>query len=145
MLVEGPRLATGELAFRAFREGIFGAPRDAVVVAHAVEALDPLVERPYEALVVHRGETTWAAAARAIAAELARFPGADARSLEVAAPPDGARTVRVDDEDGPLAVAPAVAAALAELERQGRSRFEAYVVTADRVEDDLWEVRVDPL
>ena len=121
-----------------------GASPEAAVVARAVEALDRLVERPYEALVVHRGEATWAAAARAIAAELVRLPGVDARSLELATAPDGERTVRVDDAE-PLAVAPPVAAALTELERLARSRFEAYAVAADRVEGDLWEVRVDPL
>ncbi|MBW3592970.1 MAG: hypothetical protein KY396_04680 [Actinobacteria bacterium] len=122
-----------------------GASPDATVVARAVEALDPLVERPYEGLVVHRGDDSWAAAARAIAAELVRLPGLSARSLELASTPDGERTVRVDDDREPLVLAPPVATALAELERRARARFETYVVAADRVQDDLWEVRVDPL
>jgi hypothetical protein len=124
---------------------VIGAPPEATVVARAVEVLDPLVERPYEGLVVHRGEATWAAAARSIAAELVRLPGVGARSLELATAPGGERTVRVDGDDAAFAVAPPVAAALAELERRAQGRFEAYVVAADRVQDDLWEVRVDPL
>ena len=144
-LVEARALVEGELRFRAYKEGVVGAPIGTDAVARAVETLDALVERPYEALLVHRGATTWAVAARAISGELVRLPGVEARSLELVTAPDGERTVRLDDEDAPFAVAPSVAAALDELERRGRTRFQAHVVAADRVEDDLWEVRVDPL
>ena len=145
VLVEAPGLPAGELSFRAFAEAVVGAPVGAgEVVARAAEALDALVERPYEARLVPRSEGTWAAAAREITGELVRLPGVEADSLEHVTAPDGVRTARVDG-DAPVVVAPPVAGALAELERLGADRFQACVVAADRVEDDLWEVRVDPL
>ncbi len=42
-------------------------------------------------------------------------------------------------------VEPAVDLALRELEQRGRLRFQAFVARADKVDDDRWQLTVDPL
>jgi hypothetical protein len=40
---------------------------------------------------------------------------------------------------------PAVAEALAEIERRGRERFQAFAARADKLGGDRWELTIDPL
>jgi hypothetical protein len=71
--------------------------------------------------------------------------GVQALTLEAAVPPEGETMYLVDGDilaeppEGPAAEA------LAELERLGAERFQAFVARADRLEDGRWELTVDPL
>jgi hypothetical protein len=78
-------------------------------------------------------------------AERIELPDLAASSLELASPPEGRGTLVVDGEEADWFVEPALAAAVAELERRGRQRFEAFVARADKLDDGRWELTVDPL
>jgi hypothetical protein len=104
------------------------------------------VDPPFAARAVRQNEREWMVGALAIESELiALSGGVDAVSLEAAVPPDGETMYVVDGEM--LAEPPegAAADALAELERRGAERFQAFVARADRLEDGRWELTVDPL
>jgi hypothetical protein len=122
-----------------------GEAPEAVVdrLAHEVEKeLRP----PYAARAVRKNRREWALAARAVKAELVRLPrGIEATSLDVARPPDGELTALADGEIVAGPVEAPLAAALAELERRGRSRFQAFVATADKVDEGRWQLTIDPL
>ena len=66
-------------------------------------------------------------------------------AVEVIVAPDGERTALLDGEAVAGLVEPAVDLALRELEQRGRLRFQAFVARADRVDDDRWQLTVDPL
>ena len=95
---------------------------------------------------MRQNETEWIVGAIRFESELVELPGGgDAVALEAAVPPDGEAMYIVDGDM--LAEAPEgpVADALAELERIGADRFQAFVARADRLEDGRWELTVDPL
>jgi hypothetical protein len=140
-----------ELAEPADRRVSFLAfPKDVLVpdapgIAALAAALDAELERPYEAVAVPQEGGAWAVAGRRLRAELVELAGVEATSLELSAAPDGEVTAVVDGEPLLGEGEPAVAAALAELERQGRSRFEAFAARADKVSGERWMLVVDPL
>ena len=149
-LVSVPELAgesAAEIEFLVLAEGTIAsadavAPESLAVLARAVEGgIDP----PYAALAVRRSALEWAVGASTVDAELIELPrGLDAGSLEVVVTPEGDVTASVDG--GLLAVVPAeLEPALAEIERHGRTRFQSFVVRADKVGADRWAVTVDPL
>jgi hypothetical protein len=107
--------------------------------------LDRELERPYAAQAVRRGPTEWMVGGRRTHASLISLalPANDA--VEVIVAPDGERTALLDGEPVSGLVEPAVDLALRELERRGRLRFQAFVARADRVDDDRWQLTVDPL
>jgi hypothetical protein len=95
---------------------------------------------------VRQNAREWMVGAIRIESELVALPaGVDAASLEAAVPPEGETMYLMDGEilseppEGPAADA------LAELERRGAERFQAFVARADRLEDGRWELTVDPL
>lgn len=106
---------------------------------------DAELGRPYAACVVRRDRRAWAAGLTRVNAEPIELPELAASSLELASPPEGTATLAVDGAEADRFVEPALAAAVAELERRGRQRFEAFVAHADRLDDGRWELTVDPL
>ena len=90
---------------------------------------------PYRASAVRREGGLWVVAARAIeTVRLEDDPGGT--RLEVTW--DGSeRTVRIDGEP--------TLAGIPELERIGAARYASYVVTASRLERDVWEILVAAL
>jgi hypothetical protein len=107
--------------------------------------VDREVQRPYMAQAIRRGWTGWAVGARRINAELIRLPGVGAESLEVALSPDGEVSGAVDGATVPGLVEPEIDAALRELERRGRARFEAFAARADNLDGERWQLTIDPL
>jgi hypothetical protein len=105
------------------------------------DALSPLADAvelqiavPYRALATRKSETVWAVAAnKIVVAELTDEIGGD--TVELAVQGDE-RTVLVDGAPsfGALPSLEALAAGLS-----------AYVVRADRIDGDLWDVKVVPL
>jgi hypothetical protein len=135
-----------ELSFIAFPEevvargGLFGE-----ACGRVADALDREVSRPYMAQAIRRGANAWAAGARRVNAELMRLPGIGAESLEVAISPDGEMSAAVDGAAVQGLVAPEIDAALRELERRGRDRFEAFAARADNLDGERWQLTIDPL
>jgi hypothetical protein len=103
-------------------------------------ALDPLsaaveaqLAPPYRARGARQTETLWAVSARQI--DVQRFE-ADGDRLELTQTPEG-KTLRVDGM-------PAFGSVRA-LERLGEAAGPAYAIQAERLDADLWEVRVSAL
>ncbi len=133
-----------ELDFRVLGDGSVIGDLDAGILAELTREL--AIEAPYAARAVRQSELEWMVGAVRMESHLVELPGDfEAVALEAAVPPDGETMYLVDGDI--LAEAPegAVAGALAELERLGADRFQAFVARADRLEDGRWEVTVDPL
>jgi hypothetical protein len=133
-----------EIDFRVLGDGSVIGDVDGEVLAELTRELS--IEAPYAARAVRQNETEWIIGAIRFESDLVQLPaGVDAVALEAALPPEGEAMYVVDGEilaeppDGP------VADALAELERLGSDRFQAFVARADRLEDGRWELTVDPL
>jgi hypothetical protein len=97
------------------------------------EAVESQIEAPYRAQAVRRGQDVWAVAARRI--QVATFK-ADGEEMTVSEH-DGNRTLTVD---GAVAFG-----SVPQLEQIGRAEGDSYVVRAQRLEGDVWEVSADPL
>jgi hypothetical protein len=98
------------------------------------EAIERDLQPPYRARAVRQSGELWAVAARTI--EVVRLEPRFGDSLELSAHGDD-REVIVDGvrEFG----------SVPELEALAESRHRDYVVRAERLDDDWWEVRIDPL
>lgn len=109
--------------------------------------LDVRVDRPYEALLVRKGPTAWSAGARSVGAgdTVSLGAGFPATALEVVRPPGGATEAMADGVPISSDLAPLYAEAVAELARRGESRFESFVVRADKVAGGTWQLTIDPL
>lgn len=146
-IAEVPALAGSEqveIDFRVLGDGSVIGDVSADVVAELTRDLG--VAPPYAARAVRQNEREWTVGALRIESELVALPaGIDAVSLEAAVPPEGEAMYVVDGEFLAEAPAGAAADALAELERLGAERFQAFVARADRLEDGRWELTVDPL
>lgn len=133
-----------ELDFRVLGDGSVIGDIDPAVVAELTREL--AIDAPYLARAVRQDETNWIVGALRMESELVVLAaGVEALSLEAAVPPEGDGMYLVDGEiqaerpEGPAGEA------LAELERLGAERFQAFVARADRLEDGRWELTVDPL
>jgi hypothetical protein len=129
---EAPDVAGSTLDFVALPDGTLlveqeegDAPLDPLAAA-VEERLPP----PYRARGVRQTETLWAVSARRI--EIARFD-AEGERLELTQTPDG-KTLRIDGTPGFGSVPP--------LERLAEDAGPTYAVEAERLDADLWEVRV---
>lgn len=99
------------------------------------DALDGSATPPYRAEAVRRGERQWAVGIRRI--EVIALPDApEGRELMLTSR-DGERTLLVDGAS--------VFGSQPALEELGEARGESYVVQGQRLDGDLWEVRVVPL
>jgi hypothetical protein len=96
-------------------------------------AVEEQIAPPYRARAVRQTESLWAVSARKI--QLARFD-ASGETIELTRTPDG-KTLRVDEMPSFGSVPP--------LEQLGEAAAESYVVQAERLDADLWEVRVATL
>lgn len=145
-LVEVTALATaevGELEFAVLADGAIAGDPPPEAVSELTDELG--LKPPYAVRAVRRGRLEWAVAGRALRSEpLALALPTGISSLEVVVPPDGGRSVLVEGEEA-VAVDPAWEAAVEELERRGRKRFQSFVARADRVGEDRWELTIDPL
>jgi hypothetical protein len=124
-----------ELSFVALQDGtlLLESDQDADLDPFA-DALEGSIAPPYRATAVRKGETTWAVAANSIdVATIDDEVGGDTVELAVQR---GESTVLVDG-------APAFGS-LPAFERLAEG-LDAYVLRANRLDGDLWEVKVVPL
>jgi hypothetical protein len=117
-------------------------PDDTLLVDEDVDAdalaaaLDDIVEPPYRAEAVRRGESQWAVGIRRIEVVDLGDDAPDGDELTLTSR-DGERSLLVDGSPtfGSIPV----------LEELGAARASNYVVQGRRLADSLWEVRVSPL
>ena len=132
---EAPGLAGDEVHFVALPNGDLVVDEDEPedTLGPLAEAVETAVEPPYRAEAVRRADDVWAVAARRVQIAKLDAPG-DRIELAVN---DGERTCAIDGEP--------TSARVPELERLGEREGESYVARAERLDDRLWEVEIDPL
>jgi hypothetical protein len=136
-IVEAPELAGTqddelELVVLARGDVLGDAPAEGLSTLIQELGLDP----PYRALAVRRGGDTWAVGAVAI--EVKELP-ADIQGdeLMLTVNEQGECELVVDERPAVIGIEPLV--------RLAEGRFETFVLRAARLQDRLWEVRIDPL
>jgi hypothetical protein len=130
-----PAVPGSELSFVALPDGALVVDDDVgdADLGPLAAAVEARLQPPFRARAVRQSDRLWAVSANRI--EIARLPlDADVVDLTVH---DGVRTLTVDGESSRRSVS--------ELERLGEREGSAYAVHAERIDDDLWEVRVSPL
>lgn len=134
---EAPELPGDELEFTTLPDGAVlvddELPEGALTpLADAVEqSLPP----PYRAQAVRRDGTIWGVAANRI--EVVEIPEDVPGDTVSLAFQDGERTLLVDER--------AAWESIPTLEAYGSDRYEEFVLHAERLDGDLWSVRVNPL
>ena len=134
--VECPELRGEAYAFTALPDGTLivedSCNEDLSRLADAVEEhLKP----PYSAAAVRHDDGLWFVSARQIEVAQVAADGAELELTSLA----GERTYAIDGREVDAAHAPPALVAL------GEERWDDYAVHAVRLDDDLWEVDVDPL
>jgi hypothetical protein len=134
--VAAPELAGEELAFDVLpdRTLLVATQEGDESLTALAEAIERELEPPYRARAVRQSSELWAVAAHAL--QVVRLPDRDGDALELTVRGDERRLI-VDGihEFG----------GVPELEALGQSRHGEYVVRAERLDEDWWEVRLDPL
>jgi hypothetical protein len=134
--VEAPEIGGDELRFAVLpdRTVIVEEEQGDVALAPLADAIERELQPPYRARAVRQSAELWAVGARSI--DVIRLPGRDGERLELSVRA-GERTLSVDGarEFG----------SIPELETLGEGRHADYVVRAERLDGDWWEVIVDPL
>jgi hypothetical protein len=136
LMAEAPDLPGDEASFVVLGDGsvILDEELPEPAVEPIAEELDQVVEAPYRVEAVRRHGDVWAAAVRRIdVLELADVEGEELMLTMQ----DGTKSFSVDGrpEFG----------SVPELERFAEERFSSYAAVANRLDGDLWEVRVSPL
>jgi hypothetical protein len=134
---EAPALAGDEIEFSVLPDGTVlvddAVPEDAL--ASLADALEQSLPPPYRAVAVRRDGVVWGVAANRIEViEVPEDVPGDAVSLAVQ---DGERTLLVDDRP--------TWESIPTLEAYGAANHAEFVLHAERLDGDLWAVRVNPL
>jgi hypothetical protein len=98
------------------------------------DTVEKQLQPPYRVLARSEGDDLWSVAARAIDVVELEFDGGDEIEL---VENDGNTELRVDGEPWPQAIP--------ELERAGETLGTDFVVQADRLDGDFWEIRASAL
>lgn len=135
--VEAPALRGEEARFVALPDGtlLIEEAADEDNLDALADALEGAVEAPYRAEARRRDGTIWAVGARRIeVVSVEDDVAGDELTLTVH---EGRRELTVDGTRG--------FGGVRSLERWAGERWEAYALTAERLDGDLWEVRAAPL
>jgi hypothetical protein len=134
--VRAPEIAGKELAFDVLpdRTVLVDEETGDAELAPLADAIEHDLQPPYRARAVRQSREVWAVAARSI--EVIRLPDREGDAIELSKRGDE-RELHVDGarEFG----------SVPELEALASQRHRDYVVRAERLDADWWEVRVDPL
>lgn len=134
---EAPGLPGAELEFAALPDGTLLVDDELPdgALAPLAEVVEQAVEPPYRARAVRNEGDRWAVAANAIkVVELAEDVPGDSVSLAVQ---DGERTLLVDERPAWESIPT--------LEQYGASVHSDFVLSAERLDGNLWSVEVNPL
>jgi hypothetical protein len=129
--VEGERLAFDVLPDRTV---LVEQEAGEESLAPLADAIERELRPPYRAHAVRQSPDLWAVAARSI--EVVRLPQRVGESLELSV--RGAERTLTADGAREFGTVP-------ELEELAASRYPEYVARAERLDEDWWEVRIDPL
>jgi len=133
---DAPGLKGDSVHFAALQDGTLVVDEEEPdeSLAPLADAIESSIPPPYRAEGVRRTATTWAVAASRI--QVVRAAGLTGDHAELVVTRDG-RSLHVDGM-ATLGRAPA-------LEQIGEAEGTEYVVRADRLDGDLWEVQATPL
>lgn len=134
--VQAPEISGDEVSFDVLpdRTVLVDEEEGDAPLTPLAEAVERELQPPYRARAVRQSEELWAVAARSI--DVVQLPGRVGDTIEVSVR-GGERTLAVDGarEFGTVP----------ELEALTGGRYADYVVRAERLDGDWWEVKVDPL
>lgn len=135
--VKAPELPGSRVEFTSLPGGdlLVDGEDEAGDLSPLADALEQDVQPPYKALAVRQDGDLWAVAAKKIATAPIDFAGAD--SLELSRK-DSWEDFRVDGDPSDATVPP-------QLRRLGEAKGSDFYVKAERLDGDLWEVRVSKL
>jgi hypothetical protein len=135
--VELPELAGDRAVFVALPGGdlLVESEEGDTPLESVAEAVEQQIERPYRAEGSRQEGTVWAFVAHRI--EVAELPDVDADSVELTCV-EGEETLLVDGGQSD-------ADASRWRDMAARKGFDSYVLQADRLDGDRWELRVSPL
>jgi len=133
---EAPKLGVGQIEFVTLADGTLVVDDDLDLEPGSLDplaaALEQTISPPYRAEAAWRGGSSWGVAARRIeVAELPPDVTGDEIVLSVAG---GDRSLTIDGKEG--------WGRLPTLERLGAARGESFVVRAQRLAEQAWEVEV---
>src|SRR5262249_18900973 len=133
--VRAPDIGGDELAFDVLpdRTVLVEDEEGDATLSPLADAVERELKPPYRARAVRPSEEPWAGGARAI--DVVRLQGQPGDAVELSVR-DGERTLAVDGARD--------FGTIPELEALAGSHTD-YVVRAERLDDDWWEVKVDPL
>jgi hypothetical protein len=134
---EVPGLAGNRIRFTTLPDGdvIVDDETGDADLSPLADAVEQRISPPYRAVAQRQGADLWAVAARRIRVAQIAFPEGD--KLELSHHDDSGE-LRVDGEASDAPVPP-------ELERLAEASGDSYYVEAERIDGDLWEVRVTAL
>lgn len=133
---EAPGLTGDAVHFVALEDGTLVTQEDEPdgALATLAEAVEHTTPPPYRAEAVRKGPSTWAVAASRIT--IVSLPGQSGDEVELTSTRDG-RVLRVDGRT--------TMGSARELERIGELEGTQYVVLANRLDGERWEVNASPL
>lgn len=134
--VHAPELTGDRVEFATLPEGdvIVDDEQGNADLSPLADAVEERLEPPYRVVARRREGDLWTVAARRI--EVLEFDFAGGDGIELVQSEDG-RELRVDGEPW--------AGEIPELERAAETLGDAYVVQADRLDGDLWEIQASAL
>ncbi len=136
-VVKAPDLAGERVEFTTIPNGdvIVSQESGDADLSPLADAVEQHLSPPYRVTAVRQEGTLWGVGAKRIRVEQIPFPQGERLQLSWNGED---REFRVDSEPSHAPVPP-------ELERIGEPRGESFYVEAQRIDGDLWEVKVSPL
>jgi hypothetical protein len=135
-LADAPALEGDEVRFDVLPDGTIVVEDEVgdTGLAPLAEAVEATLPPPYRARAVRRSDARWAIQARAI--RVVELPDQPGDTIEITER-DGVRELKIDGERS-FGSVPA-------LEQLASAQFPDYALQAQRLDGDLWELRVDAL
>ncbi len=135
-LADAPELEGEEVSFDVLPDGTILVTEEVgdAALTPLAEAVEATLRPPYRAEAVRRTDARWAIAAEAI--RVVELPGQPGDALEIT-DRAGVRELKIDGERS--------FGSVPTLELLAGAQFSDYALQAQRLDGDLWEIRLDPL
>ena len=135
-LADAPDLEGDEVHFDVLPDGTILVMEEVgdAALAPLAEAVEATLRPPYRAEAVRRTDARWAVAAKAI--RVLELPGQTGDALDLTVR-EGEHELRIDGKR--------TFGSVPKLELLAGSRFSDYALQAERLDGELWEIRIHPL